>query len=78
MECFLPWLMILVGPDLFHMTFPYKVCAYLDPGTGSFLIQLLIGALFGGLLAVKLFWHNVKNFFKKPSAKEKKLEKHED
>jgi len=42
-----------------------KVSAYIDPGTGSFIIQLLLGFLFGGLFAIKLFWSRMKRFFRK-------------
>jgi hypothetical protein len=38
--------------------------AYIDPGTGSLIIQVLIGALVGGLVAVKVFWSRIKTFFK--------------
>ncbi len=41
---------------------PQKAYAYLDPGTGSYILQLLIGALVGGLFAVKIFWKNIKAF----------------
>jgi len=37
--------------------------AYLDPGTGSYLLQLLIAGVLGGLFAVKVYWTNVKTFF---------------
>lgn len=33
--------------------------AYLDPGSGSLLIQVLIGGVFAGLLSLKLFWARV-------------------
>lgn len=36
--------------------------AYLDPGTGSILLQGLIAAVAGGLVAVKLYWGKVKQF----------------
>jgi hypothetical protein len=36
---------------------------YLDPGSGSFLIQLLLGLLLGGALAVRIFWSNIKALF---------------
>lgn len=45
------------------LAFPKKAYAYLDPGSGSFLFQLLIGALFGGLFAVKIYWKKVRSFF---------------
>jgi hypothetical protein len=37
--------------------------AYLDPGTGSFLLQVLIGGIAGSLVTVKLYWAKVKAFF---------------
>ena len=43
---------------------------YLDPGTGSLVIQLLLGALLGIGLAVRIFWKKIKVLFtgKKPEA----------
>lgn len=37
--------------------------AYLDPGSGSFLLQLLIATLLGGLFVLKASWGKVKGFF---------------
>jgi len=37
--------------------------AYLDPGTGSLIVQGLIAAVVGALVTVKLYWHKLKNFF---------------
>jgi hypothetical protein len=37
--------------------------AYLDPGSGSFILQLLIAALFGALFLVKVYWGKIKAFF---------------
>lgn len=33
--------------------------AYLDPGTGSVLLQLILGGLAGLAVVGKLFWHRV-------------------
>ena len=33
--------------------------AYLDPGTGSIILQVLLGGLAGLALAGKLFWHRL-------------------
>ena len=30
--------------------------AYMDPGTGSFLIQILLASLFASMFALKVFW----------------------
>jgi len=37
--------------------------AYLDPGSGSYLIQILIAALLGSAFVIKSFWGQIKNFF---------------
>jgi hypothetical protein len=36
--------------------------AYLDPGSGSYLIQLLIAALLGGAFVIKAFWRQIRSF----------------
>lgn len=42
--------------------FPPKAEAYLDPGTGSYVIQMLAAGLFGGLFIVKTWWREIKHF----------------
>ena len=39
--------------------------AYLDPGTGSYVLQILIGALLGGLFAIGIFWRRVVAFVRR-------------
>ena len=41
---------------------PAKAYAYLDPGTGSMIIQLTIGALLGAAMALKVYWGRLKTF----------------
>jgi hypothetical protein len=36
--------------------------AYLDPGTGSYLIQMGIATFLGLLIGAKMFWHSIKMF----------------
>jgi hypothetical protein len=36
---------------------------YLDPGSGSMLIQLIIAAVLGLGVFIRVFWKNIKNFF---------------
>jgi hypothetical protein len=45
--------------------FPEISAAYLDPGTGSFLFQMFIASIIGGLYTIKTYWRNIMNFFKK-------------
>lgn len=39
--------------------------AYLDPGTGSMLLQGLIGTIAAVATAGSLYWHRIKMFFSK-------------
>jgi hypothetical protein len=36
--------------------------AYVDPGTGSFIFQVLIGAFLGAAVALKVFWRRIWGF----------------
>ena len=38
---------------------------YLDPGSGSFILQILIATLVGGLYIVGRYWARIKGFFRK-------------
>ena len=40
-----------------------KANLYLDPGSGSMLIQIIIAAALGAGVAIRLFWKNIKAFF---------------
>lgn len=54
----------LVFGGLLFLVMPMNAHAYLDPGTGSFIIQVVIGVLAGALVTLKIFWGKVKIFFK--------------
>ena len=43
--------------------------AYLDPGTGSIIIQAVVGGVLGGMLVIKLFWKKILSFFNGGNAK---------
>jgi len=36
---------------------------YIDPGTGSYLVQMLIAAVVGGIFILKGYWYRLKSFF---------------
>jgi len=44
--------------------FSKEAYAYIDPGTGSYILQLLMAVVFGALFGIKLFWNKIKDFFK--------------
>jgi hypothetical protein len=37
--------------------------AYLDPGTGSIILQMLLGGVAGGLVVVRLYWARIRLWF---------------
>jgi hypothetical protein len=49
---------------LLLLLFPARAEAYVDPGTGSYVLQLLIAGFLGALFALKVFWHKMIGFFK--------------
>ena len=53
----------------FVVFFSQNADAYLDPGSGSFILQMAIAAIVGGLFVIKLYFSKIKAFFKKVFSK---------
>jgi hypothetical protein len=51
-----------------------KEQAYLDPGSGSFILQLILAALLGSLFVFKSYWKKIINFLRGKSDNEHKDE----
>ena len=51
--------------------------AYLDPGSGSMLVQLLLGGVAGGAVIMKLGWERFKGIFRSSPTKEREPKTHE-
>ena len=52
---------------------PVTAFAYLDPGTGSMLLQVILGGVAAVAVALKLFWYRIIAFLgfkKKPESDE--------
>jgi len=45
------------------LTVPSAAYAYLDPGSGSMLLQLVLGGLAGLAVIAKLYWHRLLTLF---------------
>jgi hypothetical protein len=41
--------------------------AYLDPGTGSLILQALVATLAGAIVAVTAYWQKIKSLFRRSS-----------
>jgi len=52
---------ILLSVFLLPMVYQ-NVHAYIDPGTGTLIIQFLIAGAIGGFFLIKIFWGKVKTF----------------
>ncbi len=48
--------------------------AYLDPGTGSIILQAILGAIAAGFSYCVFYWNKVKNFFLRFFKKKKKTD----
>jgi hypothetical protein len=42
----------------------WNVNAYLDPGSGSYVVQMIIAGFLGGFYALKLYWNKIINFIR--------------
>lgn len=42
---------------------PVPAYAYLDPASGSILLQIVLGGLAGGAVILKIFWGRVRGLF---------------
>jgi hypothetical protein len=50
------------------MLFAVPAHAYLDPGTGSMILQVILGGVAAASVALKLYWQRIKGFFVKDDA----------
>ncbi len=49
---------------LFYLIFPDKAYAYMDMGTLSYVLQVLVAALIGALVTTRVVWYKIRSFFK--------------
>jgi hypothetical protein len=61
--------------DWLKVSTVFFLFSYIDAGTGSLIIQMVIGFLAGGLLALKIFWSRITRFFKKNRSKDQTKER---
>ncbi|HEX2134912.1 MAG TPA: hypothetical protein VHG30_03270 [Microvirga sp.] len=54
---------ILLAAIAFYAASMGEAFAYLDPGTGSIIIQGILGAIAGGLVVGRMYWQKLKNLF---------------
>lgn len=47
----------------FFLFFTKPVLAYLDPGSGSFIFQVVVATILGGIFSLKMYFRKLKNIF---------------
>ena len=57
-------MMVLLFTFLFLSLFEARAYAYLDPGSGSYLFQIMVASLVGAVFAIKTYWIKIKKFVK--------------
>lgn len=65
------WSSVLLFFVLLLLIFPAEVYAYLDPGAGSYITQVLIASLLGISLGTKMYWTKIKGLFARVFSKKK-------
>tara|TARA_B100000965_G_C18878734_1_gene451009 strand:- start:222 stop:443 length:222 start_codon:yes stop_codon:yes gene_type:complete len=64
------YLLLLIFITL--ISFTSNSFAYLDPGTGSIILQAILGFVAASIATITLYWNKLKNFFKKLLSKKDK------
>ncbi len=67
---------LLIG--LFLLLLPQEVHAYLDPGTGSLILQAILAAFFASLMTAKIYWKKIRQVLSALFSKSPKTEKSHD
>ncbi|MFC1504869.1 hypothetical protein ACFL6D_05585 [Spirochaetota bacterium] len=49
---------------ILFVLFPKNAYGYLDPGTGTYILQIVIACALGGAFAIKIFWKKIISMFK--------------
>ena len=59
------WRLLAAGLCLGCIFLAQAAFAYIDPGTGSYVLQIAIAFLVGLAFSVKIFWKKISAFFRK-------------
>ena len=62
---------------ILSLLFPGNAQAYIDPGMGSFILQVILGFIAAAVTSVTFFWNKIKSIIKN-IFKKKKNQKNDD
>lgn len=63
---------LIVKMVMILLIVPQTAFAYIDPGTGSYVLQVLIGVAFGAWFSIKVFGGKIKAFLSRMFSKDSK------
>ncbi len=69
---------LIVSILLIVFGFENSALAYLDPGTGSMVLQLLLGGIAGAVVILKLYWRRFVGLFRGNAPEESEHSPSED
>ncbi len=72
MKCNKTIITVLVSFIVLELASPPGVDAYIDPGSGSYVVQVVLAAILGGLFAIKIYWKKISDIFRKLFTKKNK------
>ena len=58
---------MVLGVAMVLLVFPAPAAAYLDPSTGSIVLQVMVGGLLTVMAAVRLYWKRIRSWIGKKS-----------
>ena len=61
-----PW--IFAAALILTLLTAAPAAAYIDPGTGSYIVQAVVAAIAGGMFAIKMYWQRLKGLFVRNSS----------
>ena len=65
----IPMFARIVLAVIIYLALAKNTHAYLDPGTGSYVVQILIATLAGGAYVFAMSWNKIKTFLSKLASK---------
>ena len=62
---------------IFSLALTGKAYAYIDPGSGSAALQMLLLIIFSGLASLRIFWKRIRSFFTTDNSSNDSINKQE-
>jgi hypothetical protein len=59
------------------LSFPRSAHAYVDPGTGSYVLQIIIASIAAATFTLKLYWGRIRAYFSSAPPEEENTESDE-